>query len=403
MPQESLWRNGVFNLFWLGQSLSLLGSGMAFVAFPLLIFELTHSIQQMGLVTALMGTGSLIAGLVAGILADRGDRRLLLLLCDAGSAAGYALIPFWWWVVGPKVLVPLLVAAPLGFLSLAATVAGTASIPRLVKPAQLVEANAKLQSSSAVAFVVGPIIAGVLISFFGAPLVLALNAISYLFSVGSLLLIRLQPAAARVTSPLDLDTAGRWLAGLRFLLRRQMLGWVAAFRIGEMLLLAGVFDLLVYRVRQELHQSNEAVGLLWGLGTLGAIVGSVLAPRLRRAWGFGALFLSGLALQAISFLALGFLSSLPLFVLCGFGVTLGDVWVQILAGALLQEQTPDWLQGRVIASVQTGLWLGTAIGAAATTTLAARMGSTPPVFLLIGSLFGSLVLLGLLTPTRKAA
>ncbi len=402
MKQTSLWRNGAFNLFWSGQSLSLLGSGMAFVAFPLLIFELTHSIQQMGLVTALMGTGSLIAGLVAGVLADRQDRLLLLLVCDACSAVGYLVIPVWWWVAGPQALVPLIVAAPLGFFSLAATVAGTASIPRLVKSAQLVEANARLQGSSAVAFVVGPIIAGVLISLFGTTLVLALNAASYLFSVASLLLVRLYPAEDRETVPLDLDSGGHWLAGLRFLLQRQMLGWVAALRIGEMLLLAGVFDLLVYRVRQELHQSNEAVGLLWGLGTLGAIVGSILAPRLRRTVGFGALFLSGLALQAISFMALGFLSSLPLFILCGVGVTLGDVWVQILAGALLQEHTPDRLQGRVTASVQTGLWVGTALGAAATTSLAGALGSTPPVFLLIGCLFACLVVLGIVTPARKA-
>jgi MFS family permease len=398
----SLWHNGPFNLFWFGQSLSLIGSGMAFVAFPLLIFGLTHSIQQMGLVTALMGAGSLAAGLVAGVLADRRDRRVLLLLCDACSAVGYAAIPLCWWLVGPQPLLPLLVAAPLGFFNLAATVATTASIPRLVEPAQLVAANARLQSSNAVAFVVGPILAGVLISLLDTSAILAINAVSYLISVGSLLLIRLRPANTEDTQTLEKGQNGHWLAGLRFLLQRPLLGWVAALRVGEMLLLAGVFDLLVYRVRNELHQSTSAVGLLWGLGTLGAIAGSILVPRLRRQLGFGLLFLTGLALQAISFLAIGFLANLPLLVVCGIGITFGDIWVQILAAALLQEQTPDVFQGRVTAAVQTILWAGSALGAAATTSLAAWAGSTPPVFLLIGGLMGSLAVLGLLTPARKA-
>jgi MFS family permease len=396
-----LWRNRAFTVFWLGQSLSLLGSGMAFVAFPLLVFTLTHSVQRMGQVTALMGVGSLIAGLVAGVLADHVDRRRMLLACDTCSAILFGAIPLWWWLFGHQVLLPFFFAAPLGFLSIAATVASTASIPRLVEPHQLEEANARMQSSTAISLVIGPILAGALIGLVGEPIILALNAVSYLISVGSLLLIRLRQPPAEGSAGPETGMLGHWLAGVRFLLRHPRLGWVAALRIGEWMLLAGVFDLLAFRVKSELHQGSAAVGVLWGLGTLGAIAGSLLAPRLRRSLGFGFVFLTGLALQAISLAAIGFLTFLPLFALCGIGVTFGDIGINILGASLLQAQTPDGVQGRVTAVVQTGMWGGAALGAAATTTLAAWAGSTPPAFWLIGGLMGGLAVLGLFTPVRK--
>jgi MFS family permease len=398
----SLRHNRTFMIFWGGQSLSFLGSGMAFVAFPLLVFASSHSVQVMGLATALMGLGSFLAGLVSGVLADRYDRRRLLLLCDACSAAGYAAIPLCWWLLGPQVWLLLLVALSLGFFSLAATVASTASLTRLVEPTQLVAANARLQSSNALAFVLGPILTGVLIGVLGSVLApLTFNAISYLFSVLSLLLIRLRPSSAEAASTKDPYRWATWLAGVRFLLRHSLLGWVVILRIGEMLLLAGIFDLVVYRVRHELGQTDVAVGILWGLGALGAIAGGALAPRLRHRLGFGLPLLGGLAIQALSFLAIGFLENLPLLFVCGLGVTFGDILVAILGQALIQEQTPDVLQGRVTAALQTGIWLATAAGAAASTSLAATLGRTTPVFVLTGLLMLALTIWGLLSPACR--
>jgi MFS family permease len=167
-----------------------------------------------------------------------------------------------------------------------------------------------------------------------------------------------------------------------------------------MLCLAGSYDLVVFRVRQELRQPAVVVGVLWGLGTLGAIAGGILASRLRRWLGFGVPFFAGLALQGLSFLAIGGLSNLWLLVACGVGVTFGDILVVVLGQAVLQEETPDDLQGRVTATMQAGIWLATAAGAAASTSLAALLGSTSPVFLVTGLL---LALAGgsFLTPARR--
>ncbi len=399
----SLQQNRSFLLFWGGQSLSSVGNGMSFVAYPLLVFATARSVQVMGLATALMGLGSFCAGLISGVLADRFDRRVLLLLCDACSAAGYTVIPLYWHFLGPQVGLLLVLAFPLEFASLAATVASTASLPQLVEPAHLVSANARLQVSNALGFVCGPILAGLLIGVFGSALVaLTLNALSYLASVLSLLLIRLRPVgsgdAAATTRPHWWST---WLAGARFLWQHPLLLWIVLLRIGEMLCLAGSYDLVVFRVRQELGQPAVAVGIMWGVGTFGAIAGGVLAPRVRRWLGFGVPFLGGLALQGLSFLAVGWLSNLWFLVACGIGVTFGDILVIVLGQTALQESTPDTLQGRVTAAMQAGIWLATAVGAAASTSLAAMLGSTTPVFAVIGLLLLALAGVGVLTPASS--
>ena len=404
VPQKSLWRNHAFVIFWIGQTVSLLGTGAAFVALPFLVLQTTHAVALMGLVTALIAAGSLIAGLVAGVLADRFDRRRMMLGFDALSALLYGAIPLCWWLVGPQPALLFLAAAPLGFASIAATVAGTASIPRLADSEQLVAANAGMQASNAVAFVLGPIVAGPLIGLIQAQNVLAINAASYLVSVASLAVIRLRPAAAvaeaeaQNTSPLrDL------LAGIRFLFQQPSVGWIAAFRLGAFFVLSGVFDLLLFHVKQELHLTNLSVGLLWGLGGLGAIVGGLLAPFLRRWWGFGVPFLGGLALQGLCLLAIGSVTSLVPLVFLGVGITLGDILIQILAATLQQALTPDRLLGRVTSAIQTGVWLGGALGAAVSTWLASIIGSTPPVFFLLGVVMLGFAVLGLFTPARLRA
>ncbi len=76
-PGARLWRNRAFNVFWASQPLSALGDGFALLARPLLVFQATGSVVQMGLVTGAFGVGQIVSGLVSGVIVDRVDRRKL--------------------------------------------------------------------------------------------------------------------------------------------------------------------------------------------------------------------------------------------------------------------------------------------------------------------------------------
>ena len=91
-----------FAIFWGVQTLSELGNAFALVALPLLILRATGSVAQMGLLTAVAGVASVVTGLFGGVLVDRLDRRRLMMVCDAGRAILYGLIPMCW-AIRPQV------------------------------------------------------------------------------------------------------------------------------------------------------------------------------------------------------------------------------------------------------------------------------------------------------------
>lgn len=372
---------------------------MAAITLPLLVLESTGSLVQMGLVTASLALGNVLAGVVSGALADRLDRRFLLLCYDSVSALFYATIPLVWWLWGPHVLLLYLLAPPLGFLSMASSVAATASLPRLVAQGQLLQAISRFQTIYALAYLIGPLLAGSLMSLFNAPTIMLFNALSYLVSVLSLLLIQLRPATtAKTSTPAPLDRS--ILSGLRFWFKDLRLRSTVLLRLLSLSLIAGGLDLVVFRLEHELHFGAEVVGLVWGLGSLGAIAAGILTPLLRRRFGFGTCFLGGQALMGLSVAIIGLNASVPIFLALGITLTFGDILAQITSASLTQEMTPDALQGRVVASIQTLLWAGSALGAASSTFLAGWIGSTQPVFVGMGLLILLFSILAMLTPAR---
>src|SRR5262245_10944998 len=107
----SFWRKPSFLLFWGGQSLSNLGDAFALVALPLLVLQTTGSITQLGLITATSGVGRLLAGVVAGLVVDRVDRRKFMIVCDASRLILYGSIPCAWLLAGPQLWLVYVVAA----------------------------------------------------------------------------------------------------------------------------------------------------------------------------------------------------------------------------------------------------------------------------------------------------
>ncbi len=174
-PGTSLSRNRNFTVFWAGQTFSFLGDAFSIVAIPLLILEMTGSLAQMGVVTALYGVGSLVAGIAAGPIVDRVDRRKLMIRCDIGRAFVYGLVPLGWWLVGPQLWLVYAVTLIGSALAMLFGVAYITAVANLVDKEQLVDANGRLQASYALAFILGPFLAGVVSGFFGPALAIGLD------------------------------------------------------------------------------------------------------------------------------------------------------------------------------------------------------------------------------------
>ncbi len=190
---KRLERSRNFQIYWLGQSLSAVGDSFALIAMPLLVFEATGSVAQMGLVTATSGVGQIIAGVIGGSLADRLNRRRLMIGCDIARALLYATIPMIWAVWGPQLWLIYVVTALGAVLGNLFSITNIAAVANLVERHQIIDANARLQATYGLAFFVGPMLAGLVSHNLGGPAAaVGIDALSFTASFVTLIFVRLR-------------------------------------------------------------------------------------------------------------------------------------------------------------------------------------------------------------------
>lgn len=160
--RSSLWRNRDFNLLWTGQTLSDLGSWTSMLAIPLLVLSLTASATQAGTVGTVAAVVRSVVRLPGGALADRWNRRAVMLAADAARMCLYAALAA---AVGlghaPVALIVVVVVISVLF-DVVYSPAETASVSNLVDAPQLPDAFARNEARSYGTSLVGPPLGGVL-------------------------------------------------------------------------------------------------------------------------------------------------------------------------------------------------------------------------------------------------
>jgi Na+/melibiose symporter-like transporter len=397
-----LGRDRRFTIYWLGQALSVFGDALCGIAIPLLVLQATGSLAQMGIVSALGGAGALAAGLFAGPVVDRFDRRRVMIAMDIGRAAVFAAVPLAWWLFGPQIRVLQALAVLGAAMGMIFGVASIAAVANLVDRDQMTEANGRLQATYAVAGTVGPLLAGLLSAQTGPATAIGLNALTFLVSAATLSMIRLRPAPAGAPAPARVSKREELLAGLAFILSQPVFRWMTVLTGGMALVAAGVGDLLVYQLKDVMGQSDQSVGLVWGVASLGAVVSGLLAARLRTRLGVGQMMAAGFVLQAAALLTW---SAAPPVAVIAFAAainTFGQCARGVLTMTLRQELTPDYLLGRVTAAFWTIFTVPGPLGALVLTRLGADLG-VPATLGIVGVWTLGLAALTLVSPLGRRA
>ncbi len=147
--RTGLIHNRSFTVFWLGQALSVLGGSVSLLALPLLVLEVTGSLVELGLITALSGVFALATGTFAGHVVDRVDRRRLMIGCDLARAVLLGSVPLVWSFGGPRIWWLYVLTALVTVLKTLFDVAYVSAVPSLVEPADLAAANGRLMGTFA--------------------------------------------------------------------------------------------------------------------------------------------------------------------------------------------------------------------------------------------------------------
>jgi MFS family permease len=354
----------------------------------------------MGLLTAVASVGAVLTGLVAGSVVDRWNRRRLMIWCDVSRIVLYALVPLWW-LAGPQIWLLYVVVALGSAFDMMFQVAYVTAVTGLVPTDQLTRANGRLQGSNAMAYVVGPGLAGVLVGVVGSTATIGADALTFVASAVGLMVIRFRV----VEKPDGVEAAGSvsvrlgFMQGLRFLWRSPLLRMLTILLTLITFLSLGLTDVFIYDVRHGLHQGNQAVGVVLGLASTGSIVAAVLAAPLRRIAGFGGCWLGSFALCGVAIVFAGLTTNLATLAVMATLFSFGSTLAGVCSMTLRQEITPDHLLGRVTSAFWTLNSALGPIGAAVVTLAVARLGTRPPL-VAVGVAFLVIVVAGTFSPIR---
>ncbi|MGY5957978.1 enterobactin transporter EntS [Kosakonia sp. BK9b] len=377
-----------FRAVFLARFISILSLGLLGVAVPVQIQAMTHSSWQVGLAVTLTGGAMFIGLMLGGVLADRYERKKLILLARSTCGVGFiglclnALLP------EPSLAAIYLLGLWDGFFGALGVTALLAATPALVGRENLMQAGAITMLTVRLGSVISPMCGGLLLASGGVVWNYGLAAVGTFITLLPLLsLPALPPPPQPREHPLK-----SLLTALQFLLRNPLIGGIAL--IGGLLTMASAVRVLYPALAINWHMSAAEIGLLYAALPLGAAIGALTSGKLAHSERPGVIMLTT---TVGAFIAIGLFSQMPnwalgvLFLaLCGWLTAVSS----LLQYTLLQTQTPEAMLGRI-----NGLWTaqnvtGDAIGAA----LLGAMGSmmTPVASASISGMVLAVVGLGLL-------
>jgi MFS family permease len=359
---QSVFASRAFRRYFAGQSLSYVGDGLRLLSVPLLAFHLTHSALSTG--TALMCEivpFSLFA-LVGGSLADRLDRRRLMIGCDAVRfiimslfAIGYALhVLTLAMIYGGLVIISICAAGFLGGQS--------SSLPYLLGQSQATKGIAVLIAAENTSNLITPAIGGALFAYFGPLPALTINALTYLASQVSLALIPSLGPDRVVGMPTLRHLVADVALGYRHLWGDLGMRAQAFLAFSFNVFGFGGYSILIPFLKKGFGATDQQVGIFFGISALGAIAGASFAARYPNRWPFGRALVVAYVLDVLFFLPVVLVSNIWLAAF--FWATsngLANFEIAQILGFRMRVTPPD-LVGRVMGAVRLLVLAGIAPG-----------------------------------------
>lgn len=386
----SAMRHRNYRLYWFGQIGSLVGAWMQSVAQPWLVLELGGSPLQLGAVLALMFAPSMFLAPIGGVLADRVDKRRVLMIVNS-VAMLQAFLLFGLAATGlVEIWHVYLLALLAGFVNAVEMPVRQAFAAELVPAEDLTNAIALNSTSFNLSRVIGPAIAGVTIAVFGVAINFGINAVSYLSVLVGLWMLD-GTALRRIERPDRFPSIRASLAeGLRYAIATPTVLWPLVLLGGTAMFAMNFQTLLPLFTRNTLGLDSGGYGALFAAMGAGSLIGSLMLafttsqrPMLTLIVGGGAVFL---ALE----LVLGFVrapvAAFPLVA----GIGLASMLMVNTINVTIQNSVPDVLRGRVM-SLYVTVFAGTApLGGLLAGALAQGFGA--PVAFIIGAMLATIVL-----------
>ncbi|MFE7134431.1 enterobactin transporter EntS [Streptomyces sp. NPDC057638] len=406
-----------FRAIFIARVVSLFGLGMASVALAFQVYDLTGSTFKVAVASMVMSVTVLLGSLWGGWMADRADRKRLIVGARAAAALAFAGLAANAFLTDPQLWAIYLCIAWDGLATGVSVTALMAVAPTLVRPDQLPAAGALISLTGEIGSITAPLLGGLLLATGGPGPVFTVAAVTT--AATTVLISRIRPLPP-VSDPDENDTTdgtkgskgstelaglkdnGSPLVALRYALRNRVLGGLLGLG-GVMALFNLPVVLFPEMVDKEFGGGEVMLGLLYTAPAIGSVVVSATSGWIGRTGRPGALLLAAGFTGGLATLGFGLSDHIAVAVLmlvvCG---ATGTVY-EILEYALVQHNTPDRLRGRIV-SVITAQGTTGGVAGDAEVALLARWFSPGAAAVVNGAVCaGAAALVALLVPGLRRA
>ncbi len=405
---RSLVRHADFLKLWTAETISQFGTQISLLAIPLVaVTILDASPFEVAMLGTIEFLPFILFSLPAGAWVDRLRRRPILIAGDIGRAALLISIPVAFALDVLTIWQLYVVGFCAGILTVFFDVAYQSYLPSLVDRDQLIEGNSKMEVTRTIAQTAGPALSGGLIGLLTAPIAILLDSISYGVSALFVFLIRRKEP----TPDRHVDEHGRpreglrkeVAAGLRYVLgNRYLRGIAAATGTSNLFNNIAFATYIVYAVR-ELGLSAAEIGIVFGIGNLGALFGAFTGNRWSARFGLGRTIIGSMFLSAPSVVLIALApkaSPVPFLIAGGLLAGFSGVVYNINQVSFRQAITPPTMQGRMNATMRFIVWGTIPIGSILGGIIATSVSLSAALWVgAIGSFLAVIPLL--ITPVRS--
>lgn len=350
-----------FTLVVVGQIVSLFGNAILRFSLPLYLLRETGSSTLFGIVTACSFLPMIMLSLLGGVLADRVNKRNIMVCLDFLTAG---VITVFSWLLGIVPIIPLFITVLMLLYGISGTYqpAVQASIPALVPKEKILSANAIVNQIGALANFIGPIIGGMLYGAFGIVIILKVSVLCFVLSAVMEIFIKIpfqkQPTQDKVLQ----IAAGDLRDSIRFLrIEKPLFVQICIVIAGLNLFLSPMLTIgIPVIVVDKLHLTDGLLGLTQGMLAVGGILGGLLTvlldKKLTPQTAYVPLFLCTACSCLMGFgMAIGQSPMIKYIILSvtGLSITIFTTMFSIQMLAVVQAETPQHLIGKVVACIMT--------------------------------------------------
>lgn len=358
---SSLWKDRRFLWLWSGQSVSALGDQFSALAFPVLaVTVLGATASDMGILNAFSTASFLLVGLIAGAWVDRLIKRQVMLLADLVRFLALATIPLLWASHSLQMWHIFVVAGILGLAQVFFDVAAQSLVPVLLPAEKIGGANGAMETSRQITHVGGPSLVGFLLGFLRAPLLILVDAITFLVSAFTLGMLRDQEVKAPKADRQPL--VSEILEGLQFVRSQKLIRTIALTTGTNNLFGTMVFAMMPLYILRTLGVTTAQFGIMMSVGAVGGLLGAALCSRLIKLMGEGPLIvasavLSGLAIcLQVATILVPQQAQMPMLLATQFVESFTVLTYNITQVTARQRLCPPRLLGRMNATIRFFIW-----------------------------------------------